>query len=203
MSRRINRDDVDKLHDYGLHLPTRTVFLESPADDEGEEHGVGYSMAQRVIKNLRLLDHASSETINLIINTTGGDVCHGMGIYDAVRACRSHIRGLVIGNAQSMGCVILQACDERLATPNSTIMYHAGTMDGYPDGPFRESKRATDYEFRLGETVDKLMWGKALTKKKITFEKFKVECDRGIYLSAPAALEWGFIDAIEYGTGES
>lgn len=198
MSKRINRDDIDRLHDYSLHLPTRTVFLETPITDDGDEHGVGYAMAQRVIKNLRLLDHVSGEQITLIINTTGGDIFHGMGIYDAIRACRSPIRGLVIGNASSMGCVLLQACDVRVATPNSSIMYHAGTMDGACGAPFREGIRAVQYEEQLGEIIDRIVYERVSVKKpSMTYSKFKVETDRGIYCTAPQALEWGFIDEVE------
>jgi ATP-dependent Clp protease, protease subunit len=196
MTRRINRDDVDKLHEFGLHVPTRTVYLESTADDEGNEHGVGFSMAQRVVKNLRLLDHASADPITLIINTNGGDIFFGMGIYDAIRACRSPIRGIVVGNACSMGCVLLQACDARLSTPNSTIMYHAGTMDGAPDYPFREGKRATDYEYAMGERIDRLVFARVEAKKSLSWEKFKTETDRGLYFFPEQALEWGLIDAV-------
>jgi ATP-dependent Clp protease protease subunit len=201
MSRRINRDDIDKLHDYGLHIPTRTVYLETPTTDEGEEHGVGYSMLQRVKKNLRLLDSLSADPITLDINTSGGSTFQGMGIFDVIRACRSPIKGLVSGEACSMGCAILQACDERVATPHSTIMYHAGTMDGAPGAPFREGKRATDYEHQHGIRIDDLVFEKVRTKMTtLTRAKFDTECDRGLYLTPEAAIEWGLLDAIE---GES
>lgn len=198
MSKRINRDDIDRLHDYSLHLPTRTVFLETPLNDDGDEHGVGYAMAQRVIKNLRILDHVSDAPITLIINTNGGDICTGMGIYDAIRACRSPIRGLVVGNANSMGSVLLQACDIRASTPHSTIMYHAGTMDGASGAPFREGIRAVKYEEHLGDIIDRIMYERVKTAKpKLSYEKFKVETDRGIYCTPAQALEWGFLDEVE------
>jgi ATP-dependent protease ClpP protease subunit len=198
MSKRLNRDDVDKLHDYGLHIPTRTVFLEGGYDEEGNELGVGFSMAQRTIKNLRMLDHAADAPITLVINTEGGCTLNGMGIFDAVRACRSPVKGLVIGNAQSMGCVILQACDERVATRYSTIMYHAGTTDGSPGLPFREGKRSAEYDFAHGGRIDQIVYARVKEKKPtLSWQKFKVECDRGIYCSATEALDWGFIDGIE------
>jgi ATP-dependent Clp protease protease subunit len=195
---RVVRDDIDRLHDYGIHPGTRTVYLESGTDDKGDELGVSFDMAQRVVKNLRLLDHASGDPITLVINTQGGDCFHGMGIYDAIRMCRSRVVGLVVGNAMSMGAVLLQACDERRATRHSSIMYHSGTLDGAPDMPAREGVRAVQYEEKHGDRIDRLMHARVLTKKpNLSWSKFKVECDRGIYLSAEEALEWGLLDAIE------
>lgn len=198
MSKRINRDDISHLHDYGLHLPSRTVFLETPITDEGEEHGVGYSMTQRVVKNLRLLDAVSDAEITLIINTGGGDCAQGMGIYDAIRACRAPVHGLVVGEASSMGSVILQACDSRSATLNSSVMYHSGTLDGAAGYPFREGKTAVDFEWKLGERIDLLMYERVREKKVgLTFKRFKLEADKGIYCTAEEALLWGLIDHVE------
>jgi ATP-dependent Clp protease protease subunit len=197
-SRTAKADDIDRLHDYGIHPASRTVFLETPIDDEGGEHGVGYSMAQRAIKNLRLLDAASADPITLIINTDGGYITHGVAIYDAIRMCRSEVRGLVIGNAQSMGCVILQACDVRSATTHSTIMYHAGTMDGAPGAALREGIRAVAYEVALGDRIDALMLARVREKKpKLTVAKFRALLDHGLYLSSAEAIEWGLLDHIE------
>lgn len=198
MSKRISKDDIDRLHDYGIYVPGRLVSLETPSTDEGDEHGVGYSMAQRVIKNLYLLDSTSDAPITLLINTDGGDVCQGMGIYAAIRACRSPVRGIVTASACSMGSVILQACDVRVARPYTTIMYHAGSMDGAGGAPFREGLRAVKYEEELGEIIDRIMYERVREKKPhLSFAKFKVETDRGIYCTPAQALEWGFLDEVE------
>lgn len=125
---RINRDDVDKFHDYSLYIPKRTIFMGSESVETNDESGVDSSMAERVIKNLAILDNLSGEEITIIMNNIGGDVIHGMAIYDAIKACASHVTIKVYGHAMSMGSIILQAADERVMAPNSRFMMHYGTF---------------------------------------------------------------------------
>jgi ATP-dependent protease ClpP protease subunit len=199
MAKRISRDDLDKVHDYGLHIPTRTVFLETPLGDEGAEHGVGYAMLQRVAKNLLVLDAASDAPITLRINTEGGDVSQGMAVYDVIKRCRSSIIGLVVGSAESMGCVVLQACDKRIATPHSRIMYHAGSWDG-GSMPFSEGKNASDFQFDYGEQVDRIVWRRCIESEHhpdMHFDDFQALSNRGIYLTPERAVVWGLLDSVE------
>jgi ATP-dependent Clp endopeptidase proteolytic subunit ClpP len=125
---RINRDDVDKLYDYDLYIPSRTIYMGSTEVDlEGNESGTDPVMAERVIKALHLLDQ-KNEPITIIMNNPGGSWYDGMAIYDAVKACQSHITIKVFGVAMSMGAVILQAADERVMAPNARCMIHYGYM---------------------------------------------------------------------------
>src|SRR5271166_6582243 len=116
---RIVKDDVDRFHDYSIHIPSRTIFMgtENLSETDFEESGVDTSMAERQIKNLHLLDSISKDEITILMNNIGGDVIHGMAIYDAIRSCQSHITIKVLGHAMSMGSIILQAADERLMLP--------------------------------------------------------------------------------------
>lgn len=124
---RINRDDVDKLYDYDLFIPTRTIYMGSVESSESGESGVDAVMAERVIKALHLLDQ-KDEPIIIIMNNPGGDWYHGMAIYDAIKNCRSHVTIKVYGMAMSMGAVILQAADKRIMMPNARFMIHYGYM---------------------------------------------------------------------------
>lgn len=127
---RVNRDDIDKFHDYGIYIPQRTIYMGSEAyTDDGGESGTDHFMAERIVKNLLIMDSLSAEPINIIMNNLGGDVIHGMAIYDAIQACRSHVVIKVFGHAMSMGSIILQAADERIMAPNSKVMIHYGTVD--------------------------------------------------------------------------
>lgn len=128
MSKRINRDDVDKLYDYDIYIPTRTIYMGSVQStiEEGES-GVEAVMAERIVKALLLLDQ-KNEPITIVMNNPGGDWYHGMAIYDAIKACQSHITIKVYGMAMSMGGVILQAGDKRVMMPNAKFMMHYGTM---------------------------------------------------------------------------
>lgn len=127
---RIIKDDVDRFHDYSIHVPSRTIFMstENISESDFSESGVDTTMAERQIKNLHLLDSISKEEITILMNNLGGDVGHGMAIFDAIRSCQSHISIKVFGHAMSMGSIILQAADERILSPNSRMMIHYGTF---------------------------------------------------------------------------
>ncbi len=128
MSKRINRDDVDKLYDYDLYIPSRTIYMGSTESSlEFGESGVETTMAERIIKALLLLDQ-KNEPITIIMNNPGGDWYHGMAIYDAIKGCQSHVTIKVYGMAMSMGAVILQAADKRVMAPNARFMVHYGSQ---------------------------------------------------------------------------
>lgn len=124
---RINRDDVDKLYDYDLYIPSRTIYMGSVEAGENGDSGVDAIMAERVIKALHLLDQ-KDEPITIITNNPGGDWYHGMAIFDAIKGCQSHVTIKVYGMAMSMGAVILQAADKRVMMPNARFMMHYGYM---------------------------------------------------------------------------
>lgn len=128
MSGRVNRDDIDKFHDYGLYIPTRTIYMgsEEYSLDDGES-GVDGKMIERAVKNLHLLDAASDSPITILLNSPGGDCHYGLGLFDAIKACRSHVTIKISGIAMSMGSIILQAGDVRLISANSRVMIHHST----------------------------------------------------------------------------
>lgn len=101
----------------------------SVTDDEFGESGVNSLMAERVIKGLHVLDTSApslDKPITIQMNNPGGEVVHGMAIYDAIRLCQNHVTVIVYGRAMSMGSIILQAADERIMTENSKFMIHYG-----------------------------------------------------------------------------
>ncbi len=123
---RINRDDVDKLFDYGIYLPNKTLITVGDSDEE---------TAANIMKGLHVLDSVrQEEPITIKLNNCGGDEYHGMGIYDAIRACKSKVIIIGIGNVHSMGSVMFQAGDERILTPNAKQLIHYGTpLSADPD----------------------------------------------------------------------
>lgn len=155
---RINRDDVDKLYDYDLYIPSRTIYMGSVESDmENGESGVEAVMAERVIKALHLLDQ-KNEPITIIMNNPGGDWFHGMAIYDAIKACQSHITIKVYGMAMSMGGVILQAADKRVMMPNSRFMMHYGYM-GF-DGHSKTFDKWADENKRINHEMEQIFLDK-------------------------------------------
>jgi ATP-dependent Clp endopeptidase proteolytic subunit ClpP len=173
---KFKKDDVDQFMENDIYLPTRTIYMGSAStDDEGCESGVDHMMAEQMIKTLHILDNQDAESrkgnkpITIIMNNPGGEVYHGLAIYDAIRNCKNHITIKVYGHAMSMGSWILQAADYRVMTPNSRIMIHYGY-----DGGDAHSKTFQKYALE-GDKINKLMEDVFLEKiedNKITQEEY-------------------------------
>lgn len=152
---KFKKDDVDQFMDNDIYLPTRTIYMGSiSAYDNGEESGVDHLMAERMIKCLHILDTYDAEArrgekpITIIMNNVGGDVIHGMAIYDAIANCKNHVTIKVYGHAMSMGSIILQAADKRIMSENSRIMIHYGNLglDGHAKTAYQWANSAKDYD---------------------------------------------------------
>lgn len=197
MSKRLNRDDIDKLHDYGLYLPTRTVYMGSEAFEvDGGESGTDGLMAERTIKNLHVLDTLNQDPITIIANNIGGDEYHGYAIYGAIRACKSHVTMIVRGHAMSMGSIILQAADERIMDPFSRMMIHYGTWgaDGHALTVLKQMKEG-DFQNKQMEQI----YIERMRQKDPTYplSKLKKMCEHDTYLSAADAVALGLADKVE------
>lgn len=113
---RLLREDIDRFFDYGVHIPSRTLYMGSEVDEV---------MAELFLKGMALLE-ISSDPITIVMNNIGGDEYHGLGIYDAIATSKCHITIKAYGHAMSMGSWILQAADERVLAPSCTVMIHYG-----------------------------------------------------------------------------
>jgi ATP-dependent Clp protease protease subunit len=112
------KDDLEMLHDNDIYVPRRLIMLDGEIDE--------FEVAT-ACKNLVFLDCTSQEPITLRLNTPGGDVYNGLGLYDTIKACRSHVTVIANGHLMSMGTIILQAADERILTPNCRVLMHHGS----------------------------------------------------------------------------
>ena len=126
-------EDVDRLFGQGISPAARLLWLggileqDHGADETmGEEPGIYWNTARRVIKGLSILDIEPSQPITIVMNSCGGDWDHGMAIYDAIRSCRSRIIMINMSHARSMTSVIFQAADYRITAPHSYYMIHDG-----------------------------------------------------------------------------
>lgn len=114
--------EADYLFDYGISFRRRTLYL---SGSDKDDNAVDSTMAENAIKGLLLLDAPSSE-ITILIHTGGGSVYAGWAIYDAIQSCQAHVTTVALGNAFSMGAILLQAGDRRLIAPNADFMLHYG-----------------------------------------------------------------------------
>lgn len=175
------------LHAHGLSIPTRTIYL------GGKE--LDAKTAAGFIKNMLLLEGLGPDPITVIMNNPGGDVYHGLAIYDSIQRSKCEIKIIVRGYASSMGSIVLQAASERIMGPNAVQLIHYGTESlshhsKVVERQAEESKRINDWmeqmylkriqEKRSGFTLGEL-------REMLSFDK---------YLTAQQSVDLGLADSI-------
>lgn len=169
---------------YSRLLKERIVFLSGPVHD---------AVASLIVAQLLYLEAESpSKDIALYINSPGGVVTSGLSIYDTMQYIKPKITTLVIGQAASMGSLLLAAGAKgmRYALPNSRIMVHQ------PSGGYRG--QATDIMIHARETQNLKDRLNGIYVKH-TGQDFQIVVDsleRDNFMSAEDAKEWGIIDEI-------
>ena len=169
---------------YSRLLKERIIFLGTPVED---------TMASLVIAQLLFLEAEDSEKdIYLYINSPGGIITSGMGIYDTMQYIKPDVATICLGQAASMGAFLLAggAKGKRSALPNSRIMIHQpmGGAEG----------QATDIKIQAEEIVRiKKQLNTILSKNTgQTIKKIEADTDRDNYLSASEAKAYGLIDTV-------
>ena len=169
---------------YSRLLKERVVFLVGPVDD---------MTANVVVAQLLFLEAENPDKdISLYINSPGGSVTAGMAIYDTMQFIKPDVSTLCIGQAASMGALLLTAGakDKRFCLPNSRVMIHQ------PLGGFQG--QASDIEIHAKEILylkDKL--NRILsshTGQKI--ENVAKDTDRDNFMSADDAVKYGLVDQV-------
>lgn len=196
---KIYKDEIDRLFDYDIYVPTRTIVMRSHAVDvESGESGTDAEMAQRVIKGLHILDSSAptgDKPITIIMNNPGGDEFDGLAIYDAIKACKNHVTIVVYGKAMSMGGIILQAADKRVMSGNARFMMHYGT--------FSISANAQDAYKWMEENKKIDVWMEELFLEKMqekdptmTIDKLKEMLKSDFIVDAQEAVDLGLADDV-------
>lgn len=193
---KFTRDDVDKFHDYSLYIPQRTIFMGSEEFSiEHGESGTDGLMAERVLKNLTILEALNQNPITIIMNNIGGDEYHGLAIYDAIKACKSHVTIRVHGHAMSMGSIILQAADVRIMAPNSRQMIHYGTWSF--DGHAKTGQKWAKEFDKLDSWMEQMYLFKIHEKiPNFPIQKLKKMLDHDTFLTPEESITLGLADKI-------
>ena len=169
---------------YSRLLEDRIVFIGSPIDDY---------VANSVIAQLLFLQKENkTQDINLFLNSPGGSVTAGLAIYDTMQFVQCPVATYCIGQAASMGAVLLAAGTKgkRHALPNSRIMIHQPW--GGVGGTAIDIAIQADEILRLKKTLSQIL-GKHCGRDPERVEK---ESDRDFFLGAKEAKEYGLIDEI-------
>lgn len=165
-------------------LKERIIFLIGPVED---------TMASLIVAQLLFLESENPDKeISMYINSPGGVVTAGMSIYDTMQYIKCPVTTLCIGQAASMGSLLLTAGEagKRYATPNARIMIHQ------PSGGFRG--QASDIEIHAQEILNlrkrlNNVYVKHTGQKLPVIEK---AMDRDNFMDAETAKKFGLIDEI-------
>ena len=169
---------------YSRLLRERIVFLGTPIDD---------SVASLVIAQLLFLEAENSDKdIFLYINSPGGYVSAGLGIYDTMNYIKPSVATICMGQASSMAAVLLAggAVGKRSALPNSRVMIHQPL--GGAEGQASDIKIQADEILRLRTRLNSIL----AKKTKQTMKKIEKDTDRNFFMNADEAKKYGIIDTI-------
>jgi ATP-dependent Clp protease protease subunit len=165
-------------------LKDRIIFIGTPIDDY---------IANLVIAQLLFLQMENkSQDINIYINTPGGHVYAGMAIYDTIQFVHCDVATYCIGQASSMGALLLAAGTKgkRYSLPHSRIMMHQPS--GGAQGTAADIRIQADEILHLKKTLTKLF----AKHSGQSAEKVAKDADRDHFMSAEEAKKYGLVDEV-------
>jgi ATP-dependent Clp protease protease subunit len=169
---------------YSRLLKDRIVFLDGEIND---------ITADLVVAQLLFLDGQDTEKdINLYINSPGGSVTAGLAIYDTIQHVKSEVQTICLGQAASMGALILTAgaAGKRLVLPSSRVLIHQ------PWGGAQGQARDIGIQAKEILRLKKLLIAIFAEHTGKTVEQIAVDTERDFYMSAADAVEYGVADRI-------
>ncbi|MCQ6560835.1 ATP-dependent Clp endopeptidase proteolytic subunit ClpP [Paenibacillus mendelii] len=169
---------------YSRLLKDRIIFLGSAIDDD---------VANSIIAQLLFLAADDPEKdIHLYINSPGGSVTAGMGIYDTMQFIKPDVSTICVGLAASMGSLLLTAGakGKRFALPNSEVMIHQPL--GGVRGQASDIKIHADWILKTKQKLNQIL----VDRTGQPYEKVDRDTDRDYFMSAEEALNYGLIDKV-------
>jgi ATP-dependent Clp protease protease subunit len=169
---------------YSRLLKERVIFIVGPVEDY---------MANLVVAQLLFLESENPEKdVALYINSPGGSVSAGLAIYDTMQFIRPDVSSICIGQAASMGAVLLAGGTKgkRYALPHSRIMIHQ------PSAGFQG--QASDIDIHAREVLETRERINRILAKHTgqSIEKIKVDSDRDNFMGGESAVQYGIIDHV-------
>jgi ATP-dependent Clp protease protease subunit len=169
---------------YSRLLKERIIFIGTVVEDE---------LASSIIAQLIFLqDEDPLEPISMYINSPGGSITAGLAIYDTMQYIQPEVHTWCIGQAASMGAVLLAAGQEghRYALPYSRVMIHQpwGQLSG----------QASDVQIQAEEILRLRTWLNEILAKHTgqLAEKIAKDSDRDYFMTAQEAAAYGLVDAV-------
>ncbi|MBD3419668.1 MAG: ATP-dependent Clp protease proteolytic subunit [Chitinivibrionales bacterium] len=166
-------------------MSRREIFLWGPVDDDS---------AKSIVQKILYFAGKGDDDIKLYINSPGGVISSGLAILDAMRYVKSDVSTICMGQAASMGSLLLCAGTKgkRFAWKNARVLIHQPLISGNFFGPASDIEIQAEEMMRVRESLNKILadaTGQPL-------EKIEEDTDRDYFMSAEEAKAYGLVDSI-------
>ena len=171
---------------YSRLLKDRIIFLGGGVDD---------TAANLIVAQMLFLSNEDSKSdIHFYINSPGGSITAGLAIYDTMQFVRCDVATYCVGQAASMGAVLLAggASDKRFLLQNNRVLLHQPLLSGVLQGPASDLQIEAEEIIRLRNRLYEIF--NAHTGQDL--DKIEKDCDRNLWLNAQEAIDYGLADKI-------
>jgi ATP-dependent Clp protease, protease subunit len=171
---------------YSRLLKDRIVLLGGVVDD---------GTANVVVAQMLFLSNEDSKSdVHFYINSPGGSISAGLAIYDTMQFIRCPVATYCVGQAASMGAVLLAGgmAGKRYLLPNSRVLLHQPLISGVLQGPAMDLEIEAHEILRLRARLYDIL-GKHTGQ---TAQKIEKDCDRNLWLDSEEAIQYGLADRI-------
>ena len=171
---------------YSRLLKDRIIFLGGAVDD---------TVANLIVAQMLFLSNEDSKSdIHFYINSPGGSVTAGLAIYDTMQFIRCDVATYCVGQAASMGSVLLAggASGKRFVLQNNRVLLHQPLLSGVLQGPASDLEIEAEEIIRLRTRLYEIF--KTHTGQDL--DKIEKDCDRNLWLNAQEAIDYGLADKI-------
>jgi ATP-dependent Clp protease, protease subunit len=166
-------------------LKRREIFLWGEISDD---------TAESIVKKILYFDGQNDKDITIYINSPGGVISSGLAIYDAMQNAQSDISVVCMGQAASMGAVLLTAGTKgkRSAWEHARVLIHQPLISGNVYGPASDIQIQAEEMLRVREKLNTIL----AKHSGQTPQKIEEDTDRDYFMSAEEAVAYGLIDSI-------
>jgi len=171
---------------YSRLLKDRIVFLGGAVDD---------GSANVVVAQMLFLSNEDSKAdIHFYINSPGGSITAGLAIYDTMQFIRCPVATYCVGQAASMGAVLLAGgmAGKRYVLPNGRVLLHQPVISGILQGPAMDLEIEAQEILRLRTRLYEIL----AKHTGQTAQKIEKDCDRNLWLDSEEVIQYGLADRI-------
>lgn len=168
----------------------REIFLWGEINDE---------TAEAIVKKILFFDGQNNDDITIFVNSPGGVISSGLAIYDAMKNAKSAVSTVCMGQAASMGAVLLCAGTKgkRIVWEHARVLIHQPLISGNMFGPASDIQIQAEEMLRIRDDLNEILakhTGQSI--KKIT-----EDTDRDFFMSAEEAKKYGIVDKVQKRAG--